>query len=89
MRATYHSKVSDAESNLGHQERLLHLDEVRAGAMCYLVICKPDPVRLPEREIIDFDANDLFLVGEAVEFEGDTWLDLKARVPALGVRKLT
>jgi hypothetical protein len=89
VRATYHSKVIDERSNLGHQERLLHIAELGRGSSCYLVMCKADPELFPAREIIDFDANDLFLVGDSVEIDGDTWLELKLRVPAMSVRKGT
>jgi hypothetical protein len=51
-------------------------------------MCQTDLNLLPSREIIDFDADDLFLVGELIDREGDVWLEMKERVAARSVRRL-
>lgn len=86
MRATKHEVFIDDQANLGYQERLRHIDLVRGGAETYLIMCEANPALLPEREIKDFDSDDLFLAGEVLDLDGNAWLELRSRVPARTVR---
>jgi hypothetical protein len=86
MRVTKHEVFVDDQSNLGYQERLQQLDLVRSGAKAYLVMCEANPNLLPEREIRDFNSDDVFLAGEVLQLDGNTWLELKGRVSARSVR---
>ena len=82
MRVTYHSRFEEVRASQGYPERMRHLELVRSGATCYLVMCKANPALLPRREVMDFDQADVFLAGSPIDVEGDTWLPLKARVAA-------
>jgi len=51
-----------------------------------MIMCEPDPARLPVRDILDFNKDEVFRAGRVHEMDGDTWLELAARVPARSVR---
>jgi hypothetical protein len=86
MRVTKHTVFADDLANLGYQERLRHLGLVRGGARSYMIMCEPDPARLPAREILDYNREEVFEGGALIEIAGDSWLELKQRVPARQVR---
>lgn len=86
VRVTRHSAFVGDESNLGYQERLKHLEMIRKGARCYLVMCEPDTEKLPERVIKDFNSDELFEAGRLAEIDGDSWLELKSRTTAMSLR---
>ena len=48
-----------------YPERVRHVESVRAGASCYLVMCTAKDVELSPREISDFNAEEVF-IGAAV-----------------------
>ncbi|MBA3231797.1 MAG: hypothetical protein H0T05_03165 [Acidobacteria bacterium] len=74
-------------TNLGYQERLRHLDAIRAGAKCYLVMCiARDPAERP-RVIKDFHDEEVFEGGGLFEFEGSVWIKVGTRVAVSEVAK--
>ena len=82
-----HSAFVDDQSNLGYQERIRHVDMVRAGAKCYIVMVEADPAKLPARIIKSFDSDDVFEVGSLREHDGGEWIELVGRIAATQVRK--
>jgi hypothetical protein len=86
MRVTKHEAFAQDQDNLGYQERLKHIELVRKGAKCYLVMCEANPEKLPEREIKDFNANEVFLAGTLIELNGDFWLEYTSRIPSRTIR---
>ncbi|MBK7731169.1 MAG: hypothetical protein IPJ33_22400 [Gammaproteobacteria bacterium] len=75
------AKHADTDSP-GYAERLTHLDLVRAGATCYLVMCRAkDPARQP-REIAGFNRERVFVGGKVVEFEGNEYIEIADSIPA-------
>ena len=83
-----HSAFVDDPNNLGYQERMRHIDLVRTGAKCYVVMVEADPAKMPTRVIKAFDSDDVFEVGALREHEGGEWIELVSRVPADKVRKI-
>ncbi len=82
-----HSAFVDDQSNLGYQERIKHVDLVRAGAKCYIVMVEADSAKLPERIIKSYDSDDVFAAGSLREHDGGDWIELLQRVPASQIRK--
>ena len=82
MRVTKHSVFADDLGNLGYQERLKHLEVIRSGARAYMVMCEAAPDKLPEREILDYNADEVFEGGSLIAINGDSWLELNHRVAA-------
>ena len=81
MMITHHSAYIDNPDSLGYQERLRHVQAVKEGATCYMVMCLADNPEDRPRQIKSYDKNDVFLGGDVREADGDTWLELKERVP--------
>lgn len=70
-----------ASSDLGHQERVRHIELVKNGARCYLIMCQADDIRATPRRVKDFDHENVFLGGKVIETESDFWIELLHRVP--------
>jgi hypothetical protein len=78
---TQHRKYADNPDDLGHQERLRHVELIRSGARCYLVMCVVQEAGVLPRTIRSFNANDVFQGGELRERDGETWIRSVARIP--------
>lgn len=87
MRITRHSAFIDDKTNLGYQERLSHIELIRMGYECYVVMCEPVLEKLPTRVIKDFNSDEVFKTGTLVEIDGDVWIELLTRIPAKSIRK--
>ena len=80
MLVTHHAAYVGNESSLGYTERLGHVDLARKGSKVYMIICiVKDPDAIP-REIGSFIKDDVFLGGEIIDHEGDTWIEQAGRV---------
>jgi hypothetical protein len=67
--------------NLGYDERNRHVELIRAGARCLMVMCEQvQPPRTP-REIYQFNGNELFVGGALVEHDGETLIEWVDRIP--------
>lgn len=76
MRVTAHAHFVDRPQNLGWRERLRQVEEIKGGAIAYMIVCDAvDPSAVP-RTIRKFDNKTIFLGGELLEYEGDSWLEL-------------
>ena len=81
MMVTHHEKYIDDQDNLGHQERIRHVEKIRKGAKCYMVMClAKDPSESP-RSIKSFNQRDVFIGGAIEEVDGDWWIELAERIP--------
>ena len=84
---TLHASVAgrlddeDEGGSLGYQERLKHVELVRKGAACFLILCQADDVAVTPRKVKDFDRESVFRGGRLVKIEGDWWIELGQRVP--------
>jgi len=83
-----HSEFINDPNNLGYQERMRHIDLVRAGAKCYIVMVEADPTKLPTRIIKSYNSDEVFSTGVLRNHEGGDWIELLQRVPASQVRKV-
>ncbi len=80
MRLTDREADRHETTSFGLQERLKHVELVRQGAPCYLVMClAKDPDATP-RETQSFNSREVFVGGEVVEIEGDFWVQIAERV---------
>lgn len=73
-------------SQQGHNERTRHLDLIRAGARCYLVMCSAVDPTAKSRKISSINDRELFVGGRIISEGVDTWLELAGRVPVSTVR---
>ena len=81
MRITHHERHVNEKNNLGYEERLRHLEMLKSGAECYLVMCvAKDPEATP-REIASFNKREIFIGGRVIESDGDWWIEMLERKP--------
>ena len=73
-------------NNLGYRERMAHVRLVEAGATTYLILCEPRNVNVTPRTIKSFNSKELFLGGKTLKIDGDTWLEVKAKVSVDSVK---
>jgi putative restriction endonuclease len=76
-----YSKSGDDAKNLGCQERLRHIESIRAGAPCFLVMCSVVDVEAVPRRIKDFNEQEVFVAGKIVEMDGLVWIEMGGRRP--------
>ena len=81
MQVTHHAKYAEDKGNRGYQERTRHVELIRAGAACYMIMCKViDPDAIP-RKIETFNEKDLFVGGELLEKDGEIFIKVAKRMP--------
>ena len=80
MRVTHHEKFVGKENNLGYQERNEHVELIREGAPCFMLMCQAKEVTAVPRAIKCFNEKEIFKGGEVIEKEGDTWVKLGERL---------
>ena len=78
---THHEKYTSKEDNLGYHERLLHVDLIRTGAPCYMIMCLAEDVEAAPRKIKDFNRGEVFIGGKVMELHSDTWIEMVGRKP--------
>lgn len=81
VRLANHAVYADAETNLGYNERLRHLDALRGGSTGYAVFCLAETPTPGNRRIKSIDQRDVIRLGAIVEIDGDEWAVMVARVP--------
>lgn len=81
IQLTHRAVFSGREDNLGYQERNRHVEQIRAGARCYMVMCEPKNTQVEPREIKGFNEREVFVAGDMVEHEGDLWVPIADRKP--------
>ena len=80
IQITNHEKY-DERPVPGWEERLKHIELVRKGAKCYLVMCRAKDPSASPREIAGWNAREVFVGGELREVTGDTWIEAVRRIP--------
>lgn len=69
------------EKDQGYTERKKHIEQIRNGSRCLMVMCRVhDPDETP-RKIKSFNRDDIFVGGEVLELEGKTWIERAGRIP--------
>lgn len=81
IQLTHHAAFVGREDNLGYQERLQQIAQIRAGATCFMVMCEQRDTQEMPRVIKKFNERELFRAGELVEHEGDLWAPIADRKP--------
>lgn len=81
VQLTHHLADRDEIDDLGHQERLKHIQLVREGARCYLILCRAVDNKAVPRSAKSVIDKEVFPTGEMVEIDGETWIEMKTRVP--------
>ncbi len=81
MMITHHEMYCDDSENLGYQERLKHVELIRNGAKCYLIMCRVENPEATPRKIKSFNEKELFVGGELREMNNDTWIKVESRAP--------
>jgi putative restriction endonuclease len=71
----------DYEANPGHSERQRHIQSIRSGAPCFLVMCTAVDADARPRKIHSLNEDELFIGGALVERDGDTWIQTAGRRP--------
>ncbi len=81
MMVTHHEKFKGNENNLGYKERNEQVELIRNGRKCLMVMCLAVDVEAAPRAIKSFNSVDIFVGGEVLELNGNTWVELAARIP--------
>ena len=88
MMLTQREKYTDESKNAGWKERLRHVDQIRAGAKCYLVMCRAKDVDASPRKIARWNDKEVFLGGALRDMDGDVWIEIVERVLVSKTKKL-
>jgi hypothetical protein len=75
----------DYAANPGHAERKRHIESIRAGAPCFLVMCTAVDAAAHPRKIQFFNEDELFVGGALVERDGDVWIQVAGRRPVTDI----
>ncbi len=81
MKITHHKSYIGNEDNDGYRERNKHAELIRNGGKCYMVMCLVKDSKAEPREIKSFNSNDIFVGGEVIDRDGDTWVEFVDRIP--------
>jgi len=67
-------------NNLGYQERLSQIEQIRNGAKSYMIVCVAEDTNAIPRSITSFNSNEVFEGGELITEAGDVWLEFGKRL---------
>ena len=70
-----------APSNLGFKERMQHIEMIKSGYACYLIMCRYTGDIKDKKRISTFNESMLFKSGEIIEAEGSIWIEYVTPVP--------
>lgn len=82
FRVTHHAVFADDLSNLGYQERLVHLRMIRNNPQLasFMIVCVARDVMAIPRGIREFNAREVFVGGAlSADDRGDSWLEYVER----------
>jgi hypothetical protein len=63
--------ANDDTESLGYPERVRHIESIRNGAPCFMVMCSAHDAEASPRKIGDFDDRDIFVGAQIVETPSD------------------
>ena len=69
-----------APDDLGGNERLSHIEKIKAGYRCFLVMCRPTDSDTIPRQVASFNQRHLFVGGDLVDDEEGTYIELVGKV---------
>lgn len=73
-------------TNLGHAERLRHVELIRAGAPSFMIMCEALDKHASPRAIKGYNEREVFVGGELLQADGDWWLERVERRPIADIR---
>ena len=79
MMIAHDVKYTDNEENLGYQERLGHIEQIKNGAKCFMVMCLAKDPGASRRAIKSFNQKDIFVGGKIIEYRGNIYIELADR----------
>jgi hypothetical protein len=82
VQLTHLEKYGGDSSNFGYTERRSHVDLIREGAPCYLVMCLAKDPEASPRDIKSFNGDAVFVGGVLKQFDEDWWIELAGKVPS-------
>jgi hypothetical protein len=65
------ARSNDETHSPGYRERLGHLDLIRSGAPCFMIMCSAKDTAASPRTIDDYDDVDVFVGGQIVDTPAD------------------
>ncbi|ERT15822.1 hypothetical protein O162_27445 [Pseudomonas putida SJ3] len=80
VQLTHLEKYGGDSSNLGYNERRTHVEMIRDGASCYLVMCLAKDTEASPRDIKSFNKDTIFVGGSLKQFDGEWWVELAGKV---------
>ena len=72
--------------SLGKPERQGHLELIKAGAPCYLIVCTAKNPKGEERAIKTYNDRELWVGGQVFTHEGHTYIEALERIPTESVK---
>lgn len=81
VQITHDAAYRDNSGNPGYRERGQHVDLVRAGAPCYLVMCEAVNTTERPRRVARFNTTEVFEGGRVQEAAGDWWIEIGRAIP--------
>ncbi|AFK70909.1 hypothetical protein A210_06420 [Pseudomonas putida SJTE-1] len=80
VQLTHLEKYGGDGSNFGYNERRTHVEMIRDGASCYLVMCLAKDTEASPRDIKSFNKDTIFVGGSLKQFDGEWWVELAGKV---------
>jgi hypothetical protein len=80
--------LASEPTNLGYMERSRHIELIRRGAMSYMIMCRGRDIEGSPTEIVGFDDRALFVGGDLIEIDGESWLQRVGRKPRAELRSI-
>lgn len=65
----------------GYSERLWQVEQIRQGAVCYLIMCEAEDVDARPRRVREFNQEEVFPGGRMLRLDDDWWIELLPPVP--------
>lgn len=73
------------KSKQGPRERHKHIERIKQGAPCFLVMCKTRDLKASPRTIDSFNEEQVFPGGKIIDRDGEFWIELLSAVPVRSV----
>ncbi|VVP43966.1 hypothetical protein PS862_05034 [Pseudomonas fluorescens] len=80
VQLTHLEKYGGDSSNFGYNERCSHIERIRQGAQCYLVMCLARNPEDSPRDIKSFNRDAVFVGGALRQFDKDWWIELDGKI---------
>lgn len=82
VQLTHLEKYGGNSSNFGYSERRNHVERIREGAPCYLIMCIAKNPEASPRDIKSYNKEVIFVGGSLKQFDEDWWIELAGKIPA-------